>query len=714
MNDRIGQQLGSYRLTRLLGRGGFAEVYLGEHVYLQKYAAIKVLSTHLDPENTSSFLAEARTLARLDHPHIVRLLDFGIENATPFLVMDYAVNGTLRLRHPKGARVPLDTVVSYVNQVANALQYAHSENIIHRDIKPANMLLGRFNEILLADFGIAIILHTSRYLLTQDNIGTIAYMSPEQIQSHPRTASDQYSLAVVVYEWLCGELPFTGNFTEIAAKHCQTAPPPLREKIPALPPAVEQVVLTALAKEPKDRFATISAFATALAQAASLRQGSPNLVSTDNSLPPPLQPTGPSRPMPAPANRTPFSFVNSFLEQSRSALLKTPRRNAGRQVFEQVQPALQGLPKPSLPSNLKVSRRTAIIGLATAGVLGAGGLIWWSRSPHQAATGSSKLSNIGQTIRIYKKHSGPVYSISWSPDSARLASSGADVRVWNATHEEPDALSLLPGSGGKVNAVAWSPDSKYIAYSDSYKVTLLPTTLGQSSTKYQPGDIPAPGYYGGNYIDYSPYMRVEALAWSPDSTYIAGGYSDNKVRVWYLNAYSTNNTYTQGYAGGPNAVMWYPVKGNIKVAYGGNGSIQIVDKRASANNFSIPTDQKNVLSVAWSSDGMYVASGSEHGTVKVWKVSNSSSKVNSFTYSTQITYDTQIGAINAIAWSPKGLSIASGSADGSVHVWDAITGQTIYSYTEHTGGVNAVAWSPDGQYIASASDDDSVRVWHAS
>src|SRR5436305_12006206 len=125
MADRIGQQLGNYRLVRLLGQGGFAQVYLGEHLHLGTQAAIKVLHLTLESDDVEHFRTEARTIARLMHPHIVRVLDFGLEGLTPFLVMDYAPHGTLRQRHPKGICLPLEPVRSYATQVATALQYAH-------------------------------------------------------------------------------------------------------------------------------------------------------------------------------------------------------------------------------------------------------------------------------------------------------------------------------------------------------------------------------------------------------------------------------------------------------------------------------------------------------------------------------------------------------------------------------------------------------------
>src|ERR1700688_1977135 len=133
---REGQQLGNYRLTRLLGQGGFAEVYLGEHLYLKTLAALKVLDTQLSEQDAASFVQEAQTLARLSHPHTVRVLDFAVQDGTPFLVIEYAPHGTLRHRYAKGTRLPLETIVLYIQQIAAALQYAHDQRLIHRDVKP--------------------------------------------------------------------------------------------------------------------------------------------------------------------------------------------------------------------------------------------------------------------------------------------------------------------------------------------------------------------------------------------------------------------------------------------------------------------------------------------------------------------------------------------------------------------------------------------------
>lgn len=268
---REGQRLGAYHLIRLLGRGGSAEVYLGEHAYLKSQAALKLLRVMLQEEEGASFLKEAQTLAHLVHPHIVHILDFAIEAGTPFLVMEYAPHGSLRHRHPSGTRLPFATIVSYVQQVTSALQYAHNQHLIHCDVKPENLLLNERGEILLSDFGLAVLgprSHSySTHVLERQVAGTVLYQAPEQLQRYPVYASDQYALGAVVYEWLCGAPPFHGSPIEIAMQHISTPPPSLVKEVPHLSSTVEEVVLRALAKRPEQRFASVQEFAHALEQA---------------------------------------------------------------------------------------------------------------------------------------------------------------------------------------------------------------------------------------------------------------------------------------------------------------------------------------------------------------------------------------------------------------------------------------------------------------
>src|SRR5260370_11054143 len=182
MTNWIGQSLGNYKLIKLLDTGGFAEVYEGEHIHLGIHAAVKVLKTIVTGDEIEAFRTEARIIVSLEHPNIIRVLDFGIQVGTPFLVMEYAQKGSLKGFRTKGQSLPYVVILSYIKQIASALQYAHDQkNLIHRDVKPANMLKINDDRIVLSDFGIASIAQGGQ----KDVVGTVNYMSPEQILGQP-------------------------------------------------------------------------------------------------------------------------------------------------------------------------------------------------------------------------------------------------------------------------------------------------------------------------------------------------------------------------------------------------------------------------------------------------------------------------------------------------------------------------------------------------
>src|SRR6266566_5292512 len=269
--DRTGQRIDNYHLAQKLGGGSFGQVYLAEDLRRKTKVAIKVLDPFITPKERDQFFDEVRSLVRLRHPYIVSVIDFGIDKTTnlPFIVMEYAPNGSLREKH-HGQQLPLATVVQYIKQIASALQYAHDDQLIHRDVKPHNVFIGTNGELLLGDFGIAILSSTGLISLQQPqgSGGTPVYMAPEQIKGMPSRSSDQYALAIITYEWLCGKPPFTGSMMEIIGQHLNAAPQPIREFVPPIPPQVEQVILRALSKEVKDRFPTIQEFADALEAAS--------------------------------------------------------------------------------------------------------------------------------------------------------------------------------------------------------------------------------------------------------------------------------------------------------------------------------------------------------------------------------------------------------------------------------------------------------------
>ncbi len=259
-----------YRLERELGAGGMATVYLAEDLKHARKVAIKVLHPELSAViGGDRFLAEIKTTASLQHPHILGLIDSGEADGLLYYVMPYIEGETLRGRLTREKQLPIDDAVRLTKEVASALEFAHKRGIVHRDIKPENILL-QDGQALVADFGIALAVQQaggSRMTQTGMSLGTPAYMSPEQAMGERELGarSDVYALGAMTYEMLTGEPPFTGpNSQAIVAKVLTETPPPLRPKRPSVPAVVEHAVLIALQKLPADRFNSAKDFSDAL------------------------------------------------------------------------------------------------------------------------------------------------------------------------------------------------------------------------------------------------------------------------------------------------------------------------------------------------------------------------------------------------------------------------------------------------------------------
>ena len=260
-----------YRIERELGQGGMATVYLAEDLKHRRKVAIKVLRPELAAViGAERFLREIQTIATLQHPHILGLIDSGEVNGTAYYVMPFVEGESLRDRLQREKQLPIADAVRLASEVAAALDYAHRHGVIHRDIKPENVML-HDGSALVADFGIALAVSSagggSRMTETGMSLGTPHYMSPEQAMGEREITarSDVYAVGAMTYEMLVGEPPFTGPTAQaIVAKVMTAEPPGLTAQRKSIPPAVEDAVLTALAKLPADRFGSAAEFATAL------------------------------------------------------------------------------------------------------------------------------------------------------------------------------------------------------------------------------------------------------------------------------------------------------------------------------------------------------------------------------------------------------------------------------------------------------------------
>lgn len=249
-----------YRIIDTLGEGGMANVYLAKDIILQRKVAVKVLRLDLqkEPQTEVRFQREAIATSELSHPNIVSVLDVGNDQGLPYMVMEYVDGPDLKDYIRKNSPLDLHEVIRIMDQILSAVALAHKHNVIHRDLKPQNILMDQRGNVKIADFGIAVALNQSSVTQTNSVMGSVHYMSPEQTRGGLVTKqSDIYSLGIILYELITGQVPFNGDTpVAVALKHAQEPIPSIRKKNPNVPQALENVVLKATAKDPRDRYAS--------------------------------------------------------------------------------------------------------------------------------------------------------------------------------------------------------------------------------------------------------------------------------------------------------------------------------------------------------------------------------------------------------------------------------------------------------------------------
>jgi serine/threonine protein kinase len=304
----IGKQIGTYLIIGELGTGGFADVLLAEHVFMKQQVAMKVLHTHQDqishsgktfpsqaPDveafyNEELLKKEMETIASLNHPNIIKIYDGGLHLGQPYFVMP-VVRETVEARTRGKIPLSLEQILEYAVPVANALDYVHRKlKLVHRDVKPKNLLIDEHGTVMLADFGIVVRSDSAEKIVVSDGVasfphGTIAYMSPEQLLNKAQSATDQYSLGIAIYLWLSGQFPFYGQtMQDIVDQKMIGNPRSFASVGMNVDPEIERAIQRALARDPKDRFPTVTAFTDELEYIRSKRIRKPQVIEETEQL----------------------------------------------------------------------------------------------------------------------------------------------------------------------------------------------------------------------------------------------------------------------------------------------------------------------------------------------------------------------------------------------------------------------------------------------
>jgi serine/threonine protein kinase/ligand-binding sensor domain-containing protein len=393
-NLHPGEMLGPYQIISQIGQGGMATVYKAYHANMDRYVALKVLSHQFaqNEEFLGRFQHEARLIAKLEHPHILPVHDFGESQGTPYLVMRYLDAGTLKDKMERET-LTLQEIDHILTQLADALAYAHEKGVIHRDLKPSNAMLDQRGDVFLTDFGIAKMLEGSpHFTLTGAITGTPAYMSPEQAQGLKLDQrSDIYSLGIVLYEMMTGRVPFEAE-TPLAVilKHIQDPLPPISSIKPDTHPAVEAVLLKSLAKKPEDRFQTTRKFLQAWKNAMRVVQENQEHAT---SVMPPVTTVMPPPPQGVVLEHKPATVAPKPMPKVQPASMAHPSSiYPSTPVVRPTPHRIQQPVKRSIPLGCVIAAGTMLI-LSLIGVIIIGGLYVFRPKPVVTQSGGVTISD---------------------------------------------------------------------------------------------------------------------------------------------------------------------------------------------------------------------------------------------------------------------------------------------------------------------------------
>ncbi|MBL6980949.1 MAG: protein kinase [Anaerolineales bacterium] len=686
----VGQTLGGYRLVERLGQGGMATVYKAYEAALGRYVAVKVLPQFFarDPSFMRRFQREAKAVAQLSHPNIVPIHTYGEHGNITYIVMQYIEGGTLK--KSRGNVMNSAEALELLLPVVRALNYAHQRGIVHRDVKPSNILLTEGEWPMLADFGLAQMAEASVQLTgTGVGIGTPMYMSPEQGQgAGVDQRTDIYSMGIVLYELLTGDVPFRADTPmAVVIKHMTAPMPPPRQVNSDIPEVLEEVILKATAKEPEHRYQSAEEMAQAMEAALGELRRSPE-VAPELETSEPQAEQSPARP-----SRTPLflGILGIVLLAALGVFLLTGGRGEAMIGALGLRPSttltatlipptetplptstLTATPEPPTPTSDHIATQMA-------------------RAEATAAARDDRLvfqENVSDSA---------ITSLDWSDDGILAVASGSNNVYFLESLDQGDLSSIDMRRG--IYSLDWQPGKDTLTMGTTNGIVLL---FGYTNQSDQEEIIAG----SGNVVD---------VEWSGDGRFLAAAMDEGFVRSWN---YSSDSSADRALP----AVLSEFVE---KISWSADGSkVMILRENDDGTVYEINADESHSLCQAadLSQDGNFVSCGFTETTAGDDGIVDLNSDVSVRRESQQdsiaSSYGSHFGFVYQLEFSPDGEFIATAGEDGTLRIWTGIEPldrfhdlTQLFKFAPNVD-IYHLAWSPDGSYLAAGDVNGNVWIWN--
>ena len=732
MNEVFGKKLGQYILLEQLGEGGMAKVYNALDTRAESNVAIKVIlpSKRASGVFIQQFELEAKALANLTHTNIVKVLNYGVEDGQPYLVMEYVPGGTLKeaMTH----KLPWQTAAAILAPIARALDYVHNQQIVHRDVKPSNILLDEGFRPMLSDFGIVKILEGKEEKVESAinaGIGTPEYMAPEQgMAKEVDFRADIYSLGLVFYEMITGHKPFTADAPMAIVVKQITEELPLPTRIDKdIPKYVERIILRAVQKNPKNRFISMGHFADALELIALGDQASPQTINRISRRKEKRQRSKSivwlSILLGALVLGTSFFAYNYF---QGGAQTSPPPPTSTLQVAATQTQFNASMPPPAatLPSSATPDASPQTVEASNLALLGTPIAVPQSAAPTEIARWGI----------------GGVNAVKWSPDGGTLAlGTTSGIFLYDAQTHDPvlfidtqfNVLALsfnLAGdqitAGSPLGIVkSWNATTGVLAEEFSYtrpaSETITNNTAVTAISYSVDGVHLAVGYKNGA-IDYfsagkdtadqafENYPTVEDLAISQDGRFIYASNGSREIFAWDIQAGEISNTLSSltpiSKLNLSNDQQWLLAGGAANSVYLWN----LIDAK---NVSSFTNLGGSVTDLDFSNDDQYVLIGLSTGDIKIFAMPAGPQEYSQ-THTPLQSIKGYTEKVLALTAAPDQLIVATGNWQEGLKLWDIQTGENTFSLNASRRAVEEIYLSQDGSWVASSHEGGLVRIWN--